>query len=419
MLIARAPKQSVKAEQMKQQPDPKQAESKSTASDNEVLSTEEIANVSYRFPNNKGYRLPFVLSIIALVLGFLGQTLPFVGVVAGVAALLLRKVSKVPREKLYRPRVTTILAILGILFSLALSVYNPQPGTITVRIDAPDWKASYGTITVKVDGETTQGKHVSDELEVTPGEALELSDYATGSYTFSIDEGDLDLGDVLFETDSASEACELELEQDVDVTLSLTLVPQDGTLSLALTCPAECTFATDPVTVSVKGTLDTGDTYEDSFEMKFGDTIDLSDYDRGTYSFSVEPNSFTQDETVYAIAAKTCAYTKREDVSVTLSAVVDTVATQKLADQRAAEEAARAQAEAEAQAEAAAQAEAERQAQQQEAERAEQTVYITDTGSKYHRAGCRHLRHSSYPISLSDAQAQGYTPCGTCHPPAK
>ncbi len=44
-----------------------------------------------------------------------------------------------------------------------------------------------------------------------------------------------------------------------------------------------------------------------------------------------------------------------------------------------------------------------------------QTVYITDTGSKYHRAGCRHLK-SSHPISKADAINAGYTPCGTCCP---
>jgi viral protein TPX len=44
-------------------------------------------------------------------------------------------------------------------------------------------------------------------------------------------------------------------------------------------------------------------------------------------------------------------------------------------------------------------------------------VYITDTGEKYHRAGCRHLSKSKQEISLAKAVAQGYTPCGTCKPP--
>lgn len=43
-----------------------------------------------------------------------------------------------------------------------------------------------------------------------------------------------------------------------------------------------------------------------------------------------------------------------------------------------------------------------------------QTVYITRTGSKYHRNGCQYLRQSQIAISLSDAKARGYTPCSRC-----
>ena len=43
------------------------------------------------------------------------------------------------------------------------------------------------------------------------------------------------------------------------------------------------------------------------------------------------------------------------------------------------------------------------------------TVYITDTGSKYHRYGCQYLRQSCHEISLSDAKTQGYTPCSRCY----
>ena len=43
-------------------------------------------------------------------------------------------------------------------------------------------------------------------------------------------------------------------------------------------------------------------------------------------------------------------------------------------------------------------------------------VYITQTGKRYHRAGCRHLQRSSIPISRSDAIARGYSPCEVCRP---
>lgn len=44
------------------------------------------------------------------------------------------------------------------------------------------------------------------------------------------------------------------------------------------------------------------------------------------------------------------------------------------------------------------------------------TVYITDSGEKYHSEGCRHLNKSKIPISRSDAIAAGYEPCKVCKP---
>ena len=44
-------------------------------------------------------------------------------------------------------------------------------------------------------------------------------------------------------------------------------------------------------------------------------------------------------------------------------------------------------------------------------------VYITKTGKKYHRAGCRYLSHSQIKTTVGEAQAQGYTPCLICQPP--
>jgi micrococcal nuclease len=46
----------------------------------------------------------------------------------------------------------------------------------------------------------------------------------------------------------------------------------------------------------------------------------------------------------------------------------------------------------------------------------ETTVYVTRTGAKYHRAGCRYLRRSSIPMSLSEAKLY-YSPCSVCRPP--
>lgn len=43
------------------------------------------------------------------------------------------------------------------------------------------------------------------------------------------------------------------------------------------------------------------------------------------------------------------------------------------------------------------------------------TVYVTDTGTKYHNSGCRYLSESSRAIDLDTAMDQGYTACQTCH----
>ncbi len=42
------------------------------------------------------------------------------------------------------------------------------------------------------------------------------------------------------------------------------------------------------------------------------------------------------------------------------------------------------------------------------------TVYITRTGAKYHRDGCRYLSKSKIPITLKEAINRGYTPCSVC-----
>lgn len=42
-------------------------------------------------------------------------------------------------------------------------------------------------------------------------------------------------------------------------------------------------------------------------------------------------------------------------------------------------------------------------------------VYVTDSGSKYHKANCQYLSKSKKSIDLSKAKAQGYEPCSKCY----
>lgn len=45
------------------------------------------------------------------------------------------------------------------------------------------------------------------------------------------------------------------------------------------------------------------------------------------------------------------------------------------------------------------------------------TVYVTNTGKRYHRANCSYLK-SCKSLSLSDAVARGYSACSRCKPPS-
>lgn len=43
-------------------------------------------------------------------------------------------------------------------------------------------------------------------------------------------------------------------------------------------------------------------------------------------------------------------------------------------------------------------------------------VYVTESGEKYHRPGCRYVTDSAEGISIEEAEYQGYTPCTVCDP---
>lgn len=49
-------------------------------------------------------------------------------------------------------------------------------------------------------------------------------------------------------------------------------------------------------------------------------------------------------------------------------------------------------------------------------EPAENTVFVTRTGIRYHLGSCRYLRKSKLPMDLGEAKAEGYTPCKVCKP---
>lgn len=112
-----------------------------------------------------------------------------------------------------------------------------------------------------------------------------------------------------------------------------------------------------------------------------------------------------QDGSVYAVSDGTSVSVMSTSGSVQSST--------EIAAQEAAAQAAAAQAAAEQEA---ARIAAEQAAAAQAADPSSQTVYITNTGEKYHRDGCRYLK-SRIETTLGAAVAQGYEPCKVCNPP--
>lgn len=211
-------------------------------------------------------------------------------------------------------------------------------------------------------------------------------------------------------------------------------VEEQGALTLDLSVEG---WGSGAVPVAVSGSAEDGSDVNATLRVTPGKPLELT-YGAGSYTFSVSGDDLTDEETVYASAEASVAFDGKEDQTVSLEVARDAAATEALAEQRAAaeaeaqaqaeaearakaeaEEAARAQAEAAAAAEAQAQAEAEARARAEAEAQAQtnaQTVYITNTGSKYHNPGCRYLKKSKIPISLGDAIARGYEPCKVCKP---
>jgi len=46
----------------------------------------------------------------------------------------------------------------------------------------------------------------------------------------------------------------------------------------------------------------------------------------------------------------------------------------------------------------------------------QETVYVTKTGSKYHRSSCHYLKKSKIKTTKSKAKNSGYTACKVCKP---
>lgn len=183
------------------------------------------------------------------------------------------------------------------------------------------------------------------------------------------------------------------------------------------------------VSVSVNGKSDKGDSVSKTVSVTPGEGYESNDLTAGSYTFTVIDSSLRSGETVYAVSSIDDMRDDSRNQHVAISLSIDQEATEQLAaeKQRLADEQ---KAEGEAEAKKAAEAAAAQKAAQEKAATTSssassaskassttnpQTVYVTKTGKKYHNDGCSSLKKSKIAMSLSEAEAEGYTPCKNCH----
>lgn len=190
-----------------------------------------------------------------------------------------------------------------------------------------------------------------------------------------------------------------------------------GTLSFKV-ISANSVDAATPIKINITGPNVAGKIIDDHREAKIGIVYPL-DYEAGSYTFNVSPDSLTNGKTIFNAISTTYEFDGKTDQVVNIVLTEDIEATE--AVQRAAKEteekAAQQAAEKKRIEAAAADALTEEGASSPaEVEPISKTVYITETGKKYHREGCRYLKKSKIAISYDDARAQGYEPCAVCNP---
>lgn len=127
----------------------------------------------------------------------------------------------------------------------------------------------------------------------------------------------------------------------------------------------------------------------------------------GLYSVWAEHNGIKSNILTFKIEDKVAIAKKEQEKKAEEERIAAEKAKQEEQERLAAE-----QAEAEVQAQAQAEAPTASQAQ----ENNDPVVYITQSGGKYHRSGCRYLKKSSIEKRLSEVKGS-YSPCGVCNPP--
>lgn len=306
-------------------------------------------------------KLPFALAITALVLS-LTFLFSLSGAVLGIVAAAILYLLKKNGIQASYSRATAIIAACALLLGACCacsyavaSAYRPA--------DMPDSTPLASTYQPEAEPETT-----IEEATFT----LEIAAPSTKS------------------------------SSDSDSSISKSSANSNSSASSSASSAPSKPSVPETVAVNISGTTEDGLTVSGTKSCTPGQAYEL-DLAPGKYILSFDDIAMPDGETFYKAASTTCTFTGEDSTAAYLELILDT----EKADQVKAEKEA---------AEAARQAEAARAQAAAAAAANECTVYIANTGSKYHRSGCQYLKKSQNAISLSSAKAQGYTPCSRCNP---
>lgn len=337
----------------------------------------EYAVVSTAESSNTGAlsKLPFALAIIALILGFV-PSFSLSGVTLGACAVITLYCLRRGNIQIAYDKAVAIIAACAMLFGAfcacsyaSLSMIQPAPEqdpTSLASTYQPESDPEEATFTLEVANPipSTANSSAAASANSDSGAASPTNSKASSSSGASNSS-----------SASASSAATTSAAAPEAVTVNVTGTTQDG---MAVTGTLEC----------VPGK---------PRELTLGP---------GTYTFAFDAIAMPDGETFYKAASTTCTFTGDDSTAARLELALDA---EKIDQAKAEKEAAAAAAEAARQAEAA-------KAQAAAAAANEYTVYVANTGSKYHRSGCQYLKKSQNAISISSAKAQGYTPCSRCNP---
>lgn len=208
-----------------------------------------------------------------------------------------------------------------------------------------------------------------------------------------------------------------------DALLAKTSGETKNNVSLEVSCLGEKPVSS--LDIAISGKTEDGEEFNKTEVVVVGlpQRIDL---EPGVYTFSFEEFTSADGKQVYKAASASCTFDGKSDEVVKLSIVLDE---EKTAEIAAADEAAKAAAEVEAAAaaqraaeekaaaEAAAAAQAQAAARQSQSSSGGGTVYVaaSGNGSKYHSSPSCSRMKGTITMSVSQAQAAGYTPCSKCY----